>query len=203
MITVLPLAALARGVPIADGKSIIQHGLEIAQMSRLSAARELETGKKARIAELHQEQLDALDATLAMMTGTTPWIGDLEVIPGAEAEVLYDVEDDSPYAARLFGDGKTGIEEMIVATAKIYAGHPGLARAGLNPVEFHIWFQEAAGTAPREIRGLCAEPAGFIRRSLSGIDVGSYCDGGSNAGLRNAGCGLSWRETSEFSGRHR
>ncbi len=141
MITVLPLAALARGVPIADGKSIIQHGLEIAQMSRLSAARELETGKKARIAELHQEQLDALDATLAMMTGTTPWIGDLEVIPGAEAEVLYDVEDDSPYAARLFGDGKTGIEEMIVATAKKYAGHPGLARAGLNPVEFRIWFQ--------------------------------------------------------------
>lgn len=141
MATALPLAAFAQGVPIADGKSIIQHSLEIAQMSYLTGARELEADKKARIAELHQEQLDALDATLAMMTGKTPWIGDLEVIPGAEAEVLYDVEDDSPYAARLFGDGKTGIEEMIVATAKKYAGHPGLARAGLNPVEFRIWFQ--------------------------------------------------------------
>jgi hypothetical protein len=141
MAATLPMAAFAQGVPIADGKSIIQHSLEIAQMSYLSGARELEADKKARIAELHQEQLDALDATLAMMTGNTPWIGDLEVIPGAEAEVLYDVEDDSPYAARLFGDGKTGIEEMIVATAKKYAGHPGLARAGLNPVEFRIWFQ--------------------------------------------------------------
>ncbi|WP_275260250.1 lytic transglycosylase domain-containing protein [Gemmobacter caeruleus] len=141
MAAALPLAAFAQGVPIADGKSIIQHSLEIAQMSYLSGARELEADKKARIAELHQEQLDALDATLAMMTGNTPWIGDLEVIPGAEAEVLYDVEDDSPYAARLFGDGKTGIEEMIVTTAKKYAGHPGLARAGLNPVEFRIWFQ--------------------------------------------------------------
>ncbi|MGL5011605.1 MAG: lytic transglycosylase domain-containing protein [Paracoccaceae bacterium] len=141
MATALPLAAFAQGVPIADGKSIIQHSLEIAQMSYLTGARELEADKKARIAELHQEQLDALDATLAMMTGQTPWIGDLEVIPGAEAEVLYDVEDDSPYAARLFGDGKTGIEEMIVTTAKKYAGHPGLARAGLNPVEFRIWFQ--------------------------------------------------------------
>lgn len=141
MATALPLTAFAQGVPIADGKSIIQHSLEIAQMSYLTGARELEADKKARIAELHQEQLDALDATLAMMTGKTPWIGDLEVIPGAEAEVLYDVEDDSPYAARLFGDGKTGIEEMIVATAKKYAGHPGLARAGLNPVEFRIWFQ--------------------------------------------------------------
>jgi hypothetical protein len=35
-------------VPIADGKSIIQHSLEIAQMSYLTGARELEADKKAR-----------------------------------------------------------------------------------------------------------------------------------------------------------
>ena len=133
--------AAAQGVPIVDPKSIIQHGLEIAQMSYLTGARELETDKKRRIDALHQDQLDALDATLAMMTGQTPWIGDLEVIPGAEAEVLYAVEDNNPYADRLFGDAKTSIEEMIVSTAQKYAGHPGLARAGLNPVEFRIWFQ--------------------------------------------------------------
>lgn len=138
---VLPWPATAQGVPIVDPKSIIQHGLEIAQMSYLTGGRELEADKKRRIDELHQDQLDALDATLAMMTGRTPWIGDLEVIPGAEAEVLYAVEDSNPYAARLFGDAKTSIEEMIVATAQKYAGHPGLARAGLNPVEFRIWFQ--------------------------------------------------------------
>ncbi len=137
----LPWPATAQGVPIVDPKSIIQHGLEIAQMSYLTGARELEADKKRRIDELHQDQLEALDATLAMMTGKTPWIGDLEVIPGAEAEVLYAVEDNNPYAARLFGDAKTSIEEMIVATAQKYAGHPGLARAGLNPVEFRIWFQ--------------------------------------------------------------
>jgi hypothetical protein len=140
-VAVLPWPASAQGVPIVDPKSIIQHGLEIAQMSYLTGARELEADKKRRIDELHQDQLDALDATLAMMTGQTPWIGDLEVIPGAEAEVLYAVEDNNPYADRLFGDAKTSIEEMIVATAQKYAGHPGLARAGLNPVEFRIWFQ--------------------------------------------------------------
>ena len=140
-VAVLPWPASAQGVPIVDPKSIIQHGLEIAQMSYLTGSRELEADKKRRIDELHQDQLDALDATLAMMTGQTPWIGDLEVIPGAEAEVLYAVEDNNPYADRLFGDAKTSIEEMIVATAQKYAGHPGLARAGLNPVEFRIWFQ--------------------------------------------------------------
>jgi hypothetical protein len=140
-VAVLPWPATAQGVPIVDPKSIIQHGLEIAQMSYLTGARELEADKKRRIDELHQDQLDALDATLAMMTGQTPWIGDLEVIPGAEAEVLYAVEDNNPYADRLFGDAKTSIEEMIVATAQKYAGHPGLARAGLNLVEFRIWFQ--------------------------------------------------------------
>jgi hypothetical protein len=140
-VAVLPWPASAQGVPIVDPKSIIQHGLEIAQMSYLTGGRELEADKKRRIDELHQDQLDALDATLAMMTGQTPWIGDLEVIPGAEAEVLYAVEDNNPYADRLFGEAKTSIEEMIVATAQKYAGHPGLARAGLNPVEFRIWFQ--------------------------------------------------------------
>lgn len=137
----LPFMAVAQGVPIADGKSIVQHSLEIAQMSYLTGARELEADKKQRLAELHQEQLEALDATLAMMTGAAPFIGDLETLPGAEAEVLYAVEDNNPYAARLFGDAKTSIEEMIVATAQKYAGHPGLARAGINPVEFRIWFQ--------------------------------------------------------------
>lgn len=141
LVAVLPLAAAAQGVPIVDGKSIIQHGLEIAEMLTLSGERQLETEKKSRLAELHQEQLEALDGTLAMMTGAAPFLGDLETLPGAEAQVLYDVEDDSPYAARLFGDAKTSIEEMIVATAMKYAGHPGLARAGLNPVEFRIWFQ--------------------------------------------------------------
>ncbi|MBT9247708.1 lytic transglycosylase domain-containing protein (plasmid) [Gemmobacter fulvus] len=137
----LPLMAMARGVPIADGKSVIQHALEIAQMTTLTGARELEADKKSRSAELHQNQLDALDATLAMMTGPTRWITDLEILPGAETAALYKVEDNSPYAARLFGDAKTSIEEMIVATARKYATHPGLARAGLNPVEFRIWFQ--------------------------------------------------------------
>lgn len=137
----LPLTALGQGVPIIDGRSIIQHSLEIAQMSTLTGARELETEKKRRLADLHSEQLAALDEALGLMSGKTPWIGDLEVLPGATAADIYPIDEDSPHAARLFGDGRAGIEAMIVATARRYAGHPGLARAGLSPVAFRIWFQ--------------------------------------------------------------
>ena len=109
---VLPWPATAQGVPIVDPKSIIQHGLEIAQMSYLTGGRELEADKKRRIDELHQDQLDALDTTLAMMTGQTPWISDLEVIPGVEAEVLYAVEDNNPYRQRWH-------TEQLFRTAKL------------------------------------------------------------------------------------
>lgn len=140
-VTTLPLAVVAQGVPVVDGKSIIQHTLEIAEMSAVTAEREVETAKKSRLAELHEEQLAALDAMLAMLTGSAPFIGNLETLSGAEAAALYAIEDNNPYASRLFGDAKVSIEEMIVATAQKYAGHPALVRAGLNPLEFRIWFQ--------------------------------------------------------------
>ena len=58
----LPLAAFPQGVPIVDGKALVQHVLEIAQMTTLTGARALEADKKRRIDALHQEQLDALEA---------------------------------------------------------------------------------------------------------------------------------------------
>ena len=114
--TTLPVAASGQGVPVADGTALIQHGLEIAQMATLTGARELEAEKKRWITELRQDQPAALDVTLAMMTGQAPFIGDLEVLPGAEAAVLYAVEDSNPYAARLFGEGISDREGKFTAT---------------------------------------------------------------------------------------
>jgi hypothetical protein len=48
-VAVLPWSATAQGVPIVDPKSIIQHGLEIAQMSYRTGARELEAVKLSQI----------------------------------------------------------------------------------------------------------------------------------------------------------
>jgi len=139
VLTALP--ASAQGVPIVDPKSLIQHALEIEQQTTLTGAREMEADRKARLAALQADQLYAMDATLAALSGATPWIAGLDTLEGAEAEVLYAVAEDSPHAARLFGDAAPSVEEMIIATARRYAAHPGLARAGLTPVEFRIWFQ--------------------------------------------------------------
>lgn len=118
-------AAQAQGVPVVDGKSVVQQALEIAEMSALSGARELEAEKKGQMAGLHQEQLEALDATLAMMTGAAPFLGDLDMLPGAEADVLYAVEDNNPYAARLFGEASNttdaGLHYGMHASAEIEA----------------------------------------------------------------------------------
>jgi len=138
---VLAGTAAANGVPTVDGKAAIQHGLELSQMTALSEARQLETAKKSKIDDLHKEQLAALDQTLALLSGSPMPVTGLESLPGAEATTVYPVDDNNPYAARLFGDAKSSIEEMIVETARKYAGHPGLSKAGLNPTEFRIWFQ--------------------------------------------------------------
>lgn len=56
----LPLMAAAQGVPVADGKSIVQHVLEIAQMTYLTGGRELEADKKRRIDELPNSQTGSM-----------------------------------------------------------------------------------------------------------------------------------------------
>lgn len=81
------LPAPAWGVPIIDGKSIVQHGFEITQMTTLTGERKLEADKKRRLAELHRERLEALDAALALMSGASPGLADLATLPGGIADI--------------------------------------------------------------------------------------------------------------------
>jgi soluble lytic murein transglycosylase-like protein len=137
-----PNALGAQGVPTIDGKSAILHGEEVTREVALRTALELQNAKRKELRSLHDQQLAALDATLAMLTGSFDGIGDLEGLPGELAATeAYAIDDNNPYTARLFGDARVTIEEMIVLTAQKYGGHPALARAGINPVEFRCWFQ--------------------------------------------------------------
>ena len=138
----LPVSALAQGVPTVDGKAIILHSEEASREVALRTELETQNAKRAELARLHDEQIAALDATLAMLTGSSAFIGDLEGMGGGlGATDAYAIDDNNPYADRLFGDARVTIEQMIILTAQKYGGHPALVRAGINPVEFRCWFQ--------------------------------------------------------------
>lgn len=138
-------AAQSQGVPSVDLKQIAEW---LMQKSVNSARMTAETGENARrnvVAARQDEQLAALDKTLELLTGTSAFIPELE--GGGDggmsyaSATVYSIDDDNPYADRLFGDAPTTIEQMIAETAMKYSGHPALAKAGINAVEFRCWFQ--------------------------------------------------------------
>ncbi|WP_185958779.1 lytic transglycosylase domain-containing protein [Paracoccus laeviglucosivorans] len=142
-----PLAAAAQGVPSVDLKQIAGWLLQRQQALATRAAEQQENARRATILERQQDQLAALDRTLDLLTGTSAFIPGLErgSAGGAggidAADAVYALDDDNPYAARLFGDAPETIEQMIAETVVRYGNHPALAQAGINAVEFRCWFQ--------------------------------------------------------------
>jgi hypothetical protein len=145
MLVFAPQIAGAQGVPIVDGKAVILQGGQLSEEAALRAELEAQNLKRDQVSSLDDEQIAALEQTLAMLTGSSAFIGDLEGMGGMggnlTASEAYAIDDNNPYAGRLFGDARVTIEEMIIETAKRYGGHPALVRAGINPVEFRCWFQ--------------------------------------------------------------
>ncbi|WP_170297809.1 lytic transglycosylase domain-containing protein [Paracoccus litorisediminis] len=149
-LTALPLGAgpgaHAAGVPAVDLKQIAGWLLQKQQDLAQRAAETQENSRRAALLNEQDAQLAALDQTLRLLTGTSAFIPYLEdgSEPGGTpfaADAVYAVEDDNPYAERLFGDAPATIEGMIAETAMRYSNHPALAKAGINAVEFRCWFQ--------------------------------------------------------------
>lgn len=144
-LSAMPAALYAQGVPAFDGKKLALEILTIDAEREKTAAEVVENDKRTEIARYQDEQLAALDETLKLLTGTSAFIPDLEG-GGAGGQAfasaaVYAIDDDNPYAERLFGDAPATIEQMIAETVVKYAGHPALAKAGINAVEFRCWFQ--------------------------------------------------------------
>ncbi len=139
-----PTALWPIGVPTIDAKKLALEVLVIEAERAETAAEQAENRKRAEIARQRADQIAALDETLRLLTETSGFVPGLEGGgPGGQfpAAAIYPVEDDNPYAGRLFGDARATIEQMIAETAVRYGGHPALAQAGLNAVEFRCWFQ--------------------------------------------------------------
>lgn len=137
----LPVSTFAQGVPTIDGKAMILQGAQVQDETALQAQLALQSAKRNALNGLEDQQVTALNQTLAMLSGSSAFIGDLEGSGGSLAARAYATLDNNPYAGRLFGDARQTIEEMIIATAKRDGGHPALAQAGINPVEFRCWLQ--------------------------------------------------------------
>lgn len=142
-LTALPVVLWSQGVPAVDMKKVALEIMTTDAERSKTKAEVAENAKRAEIARYHADQIAALDETLKLLTGTSAFIPDLEAggggIEGGAA--VYAIEDDNPYAERLFGDAPTTIEQMIAETVVKYRSHPALAKAGINTVEFRCWFQ--------------------------------------------------------------
>ena len=108
-----PPVVAAQGVPSVDIRQIAGWLMQRQQAMASRAAEMQENSRRAEILRQQDDQLAALDNTLALLTGTSSFIPGLEdgdgILDGLEAEsdpafaaaAVYAVEDANPYAGRL------------------------------------------------------------------------------------------------------
>jgi soluble lytic murein transglycosylase-like protein len=138
-----PVLAVAEGVPSIDAKKLALELLTLDEEQAKTGAETQENARHADMAAQLDQQIAAAEATLARLTETSTFVPGLEALGAGDlaAAEIYAIEDGNPYASRLFGEGRDTIEQMIVETVEAHAGHPALARAGINAAEFRCWFQ--------------------------------------------------------------
>lgn len=138
--------ASGQGVPIVDANQL-QKNLQI--LSEQLADLKRQKGKqeqRAEIARLHEEQLAALDAIIGSTrpTGSSDdMIAELEAgdEPASAAANLYAPEDANTASPELFGDAQVTVEQVIIRAAQATYSHPGVAKAGLSPVQWRALLQ--------------------------------------------------------------
>ena len=101
-----PTLALAQGVPTFDGKLFALVHLLFGEEQAQTSEEVTESAKREEISALRADQLAALDATLEALSGASASTGSLEMLSGAVATDVYAIQDNNPYAGRLFGDAR-------------------------------------------------------------------------------------------------
>ena len=144
----IPAGVAGQGVPIGDFKRIALEVLGLREEAAKTKEEQAKNEERLSQVKARTDQLAAAQETLDLLTETSRFVPDLEGagISGGSgaftgAAEIYAIEDNNPYAARIMGDAPVTIEQMIAETAQKYAGHPALAKAGINAVEFRCWFQ--------------------------------------------------------------
>ncbi|MFC0341976.1 lytic transglycosylase domain-containing protein [Paracoccus niistensis] len=144
----IPAGVAGQGVPVGDFKRIALEVLGLNEEAAKTKEAQAKNEERLKQVKARTDQLAAAQQTLNLLTETSRFVPDLEgagVSGGGGAFTgaaeIYAIEDNNPYAARIMGDAPVTIEQMIADTAQRHAGHPALARVGINAVEFRCWLQ--------------------------------------------------------------
>lgn len=152
--------ALAQGRPVFDGRLFAARQAILEQTSRDITLQHHRRNLEDDLAAIERAQLAALQSVADAMTrdaGDAAGAG-LDSLPGTiagleagrggageggvtEAQVLYAPPDTNPAAARLFGDTREDIEDLIIRAARETHALPGVSRAGLSPVQWRCLLQ--------------------------------------------------------------
>lgn len=139
--------ALPQGVPIFDPAQAAENARQMVERLQDQALQIGKGAQRARIEEIKRQQLAQLEGIIesgtiapASMSAT---IQSLEAGQGAEtaAAAVYPESETSLPARQLFGDARQTIEEIIIQGARDTYHHPGVARAGLSPVQWRALLQ--------------------------------------------------------------
>src|SRR5690554_5001703 len=114
----------AQGVPTFDLRLFAERQAIVTQTDRDLALQEERQTREEELAEIERQQLASLEGLMDAMTlgsgdvaGTVAGLDAGEgAVAGMEtgAAILYAPEDNNPAAARMFGDAREGIEELII-----------------------------------------------------------------------------------------
>lgn len=139
--------AQAQGVPIFDPAQAAEQARQLAERLQDKALQIGKGDQRVRIEDIKRAQLEQLDAIIESGTissqSMTTTIQSLEAGQGTETDAarVYPDSETSLPARQLFGDARQTIEEIIIQGARDTYHHPGVARAGLSPVQWRALLQ--------------------------------------------------------------
>ena len=147
--------AVAQGVPTFDLRLFAERQAILEQTDRDLTLQQDRLTREEELAEIERQQLASLEGLMdAMSLGSGDVAGTVAGLEAGQGAVqgsggdvesaaasLYGPEDNNPAAARMFGDAREGIEELIIRAARDTHGLPGVSRAGLSLVQWRCLLQ--------------------------------------------------------------
>lgn len=187
LISLLPVAASAQGVPVNDSRLTARDIVETGDRAADLAVQADKLTIRERLTKIEREQLavlrNILDAQTSFRGQSLPRvISNLETgssDPDRSVPAVFgsgDV-DPNPGGARMFGDAAESIEQLIIRVAEKTHGRPGIGRAGLSVVEWRALLQALIWQESRFSIG-AQSPAGAF--GLTQIMPGTASDLGIN-----------------------